>query len=118
MGCPHWRIDFVYERLEGAAMRCDLGHAAYERAAIQVDSDSYKDDNDSKHLESDVEHELCHIAHSPFELVRKMLYAALPERETPVYNGFAELFSQCCEMTVRNMERMVFGLREAANEKK
>lgn len=117
MGVPHWRITIVYGRLGDDAdsltmMQCS-SWPDYERARISVDSARYEE-HTADTLESDFEHELGHVVHSPFEIFREMALNSLPSEQ---HGAIEALFCRCAEMTVRNMERMIFGLRESAYQK-
>jgi hypothetical protein len=112
-GLPHWRIDFTYAAGGQDCeykMRC-RSYPDRERASIDISHDCYEDDETPETLEGDLEHELMHVVHSPFELARYMAHEFMPEDQ---FNAFASLFSSACEMTVRNMERMTHCLRKAA----
>lgn len=113
LGVPHFRIRVVQERLETGKMTCEA-HPEYERATIRVDVSDYADDVDASVLEADFEHELMHIVHSPFDILRAHLYELMGKEEACRWNAVASLFDHCAEMTVRNMERMRYGLRAAA----
>lgn len=113
LGVPHWRIEVNYTRLDAA----DDGFQSilqvrrrpeYERATIDIDCHHV---DDEKALAEYIDHELMHIVHSPFHLFYRLVWEMLPESKRGVLN---EAYSHAEEMTVRNMERMAFGLRESA----
>ncbi len=112
-GVPHWRIDVFYEKEDESEtgvmhVNCD---PAYEMASITIIWPRYETRPFEKFV-ADFEHELLHIAHSPFEIfIGDVLAKVSDEAEQ---ERIRRLFNNCSEMTVRNLERLTYGLRNCA----
>jgi hypothetical protein len=117
-GLSHWRVDVEFCRLESehgsSNAECDA-LPEYERATIRFDLNallSNKDDLDD--VINTVEHEICHIVTSPhtngLKLIERMVH---PDHHA----AFHEAHRQSCEMVIRNMERMAYGIRETLTAK-
>lgn len=116
-GLPHWRVRIDYFRMdkEGDGFQPFMHvkrRVEYERAVICVDADICATDIDTEdELREFLEHEVMHIVHSPFNLVRDIVWEMLTEDQRGTLN---ETWRYAEELTLRNLERMAHGLR---NEK-
>ncbi len=112
-GVPHWRIDVFYETEADSpsGLMCCSANPAYEMASITIIWPRYETRQFEKFV-ADFEHELLHIAHSPFELFINDVLAKVQDESEQ--SRIRTLFASCCEMTVRNLERLTYGLRNCA----
>lgn len=112
-GVPHWRIDVFYEAETDSryGLMCATADPGYEMASITIIWPRYERQSFKKFV-ADFEHELLHIAHSPFEIfINDVLAKTQDESEQ---SRIRTLFASCCEMTVRNLERLTYGIRQRA----
>lgn len=118
-GLPHWRVVVDYVPLRGGDGSGDIAvlmevhaQAEYERATIRVDvSNCYRLLSTYEDLASHFEHEVLHIAVSPLTLARNTANFLLDTaRDQDVLHGS---WLNHEEMVIRNLERLVWGLRNA-----
>lgn len=107
-GIPHWRVNIEFIARDNETKSGDIETLAeYERADIRINYPTFIDAAD---LEATVRHELSHIIHSPFDILRDALEQTLTNT---AFDTLLQVFKSCCEMTVRNIERMHTGHKEA-----
>lgn len=107
-GIPHWRIEVSYEALTGARAVCitqDIG--SYERAEFKFDPEQF---DSEEQLIRTLEHELLHVVSYPMIQYGHTVERALPDSQ-PLRDMDNEVFRHLNESMIRNLERLVFGLR-------
>lgn len=108
MGLPHWRLNIYYEVISTAMLKdesCPMSCMPlpqYESATIKIDPELHESPED---LEENLRHEFAHIIHSPFELPYYAIQMLLTEEQ---YNAINAVWKCACEMTVRNIERLLY----------
>jgi len=113
-GVPHWQItiEYAFDDSSGCAGKCNA-NPRYERAKITLNIPIIDDIED---LEKILRHEICHIHHSPFEMVRWALEDALDQLPGMASTKAAlnSVFHDAMELTVKNIERLHAGHMEDA----
>jgi hypothetical protein len=111
-GVPHWRLVVVFSQDDTTdfAGECNA-HPRYESAKITLNVALIDDLED---LERYIRHEICHIHHSPFEIVRWALNDALDQLPgmDSTKAALDSVFHTAMELTVKNLERMHNGHKE------
>jgi hypothetical protein len=106
-GLPHWRITTRVKALVDGTRAQVETDAPYERATIEFDPAQFKDDET---LKSCYEHELIHCVLAPFDLGMFAAKEWIPDG--PARESFDRAWRYAEEQAVRNVERLVFKLRE------
>ena len=106
-GLPQWRVVVTYRDLDGCKAQITPSFE-YEKAFLEIDPFKF---DCCKELWETLEHELCHVVHSPLQLVSQSAQIMLDDTGSRV---ISLAFDKGQEMTVRNMERMIFGIRKDA----
>lgn len=111
-GISHWRINVHY--MEGtneneAEISC---LPQYERATIKVWWLAYID-REAKDVLEMLEHEFLHVMHSPFNYYGGLVDRMLSKNQINQADG---IWSDSCELTVRNLERLVNSIRKHAKD--
>lgn len=107
-GIPHWTIKVQYLALESGVAGRINDEFQYEMALIKLDPGQIADVDE---LERIFKHELSHIVHSPFDLFWQAVSAYIDSDK--VRDSLESVFTNACELTVRNIERMHRGHRDA-----
>jgi len=104
VGIPHWKITIELENIgNGAAGMC-YALADYERATIDIDPHQVENE---EMLEEILTHELLHICHAPFTVMREALLEALKNESEATRSLVSSLYSTAAERTVKNLERLL-----------
>lgn len=107
-GVPHWRIRVRYEADDGddgATGQCTR-LLDYERAFIRLDPAKLGDEEEVVEV---LRHELFHIVIAPFDLLSTFSESGLSGADL---EKAERVFRHAMECSVRNLERMWFGLNE------
>lgn len=112
-GIPHWEVivEWVADKSDGAKGNCTAS-ARYEHAYIEL---NYINIDDLKDLERILRHEIGHIVHAPFNMYRLAVEEALKQYpgSDPVRAVLDSSFDDAMELTVKNIERMHAGHKQA-----
>ena len=113
-GLGWWRVTVEYceiEQVPGSTriMECQ-SLPEYERSTIRIDCGKLIDFTEEEFVAS-IEHEILHIAHSPFEMFRTHVETLIHADHVP---SLRVAYSHSAEMTLRHLERLVQTLRSSA----
>jgi hypothetical protein len=93
----------------GVAAQCWC-RPEYERVTIRIDPGEI---DDEKHLEDVLTHELLHVVASPYQAYRNIVTSNIKAKSS-ADAAEERAWTDACERTVRNLERLVFSLRKVA----
>lgn len=104
-GLAWWRIEVEYVPLDGAFAQM-VTHDEYERSLLSIDPHLITDESK---LKDTIEHELLHITQGPYNSVHQIIAKMLDDNQNEVID---EAFRIAKERNIRNLERLVFSVRE------
>lgn len=104
-----WRISVKIGKPEAPfSTACVHTQSTRQRADIIIDPFEIAEESD---LKSTIQHELMHLVCSPYNTLRDMALALAPQS---AHEAIDLAWDDACEMTVRNMEKMLRFANEVA----
>lgn len=117
-GVPHWKVAVEYclnDSVEWGG-KCET-QPRYEIATITLNCANIYNKTG---IEEILRHEICHILHAPFNWYALAVKEALEKMQgmEPLLASLDTVFDTAAELTVKNLERMHAGHKEAYKRKR